>query len=95
MTNAITPVAGLSTSVLTAGTDVPVFPENVNGGIIQNPATAPGPLYVDAVNPAGIVASNTTFSLAPGDKWYAIPGQTTITTVNATVDGQVFSAIFW
>lgn len=90
-----TPTAPLASSVPTAGTPVPVFPEDINGGLITNPATAPGLLFVDAVNPASTTAENTTFALAPGESWQAIPGQTTITTVNATVDGQVFSAIYW
>ena len=92
---AVTPVQGLNVTVPTGGTAVPVFPTAINGGVIVNPYSASEVLYVDAVNAATLVGTATTFALQPGQSWAGIPGQTTVTTVNAATNGHAFSAIYW
>lgn len=92
---AVTPVPGLVSQVTTGGTAVTVFNGGINGGIITNPATATEFLFVNAVTNAATTASGTTFGLAPGQSWTAVPGQTTPTTVNAVSSGHAFSAVSW
>jgi hypothetical protein len=95
--------AGLNSVVATGGTAVPAIPVNINGGIITNPLAAadqglPEPaetLYVNPMGAATLTANDQTFALAPGQSWVAVPGQTTITTVNAPSSGHKFSVIFW
>lgn len=98
----VTPTAGLVSQVATGGTPVTVFPAGINGGFIQNPASATDqglgatePLYVNAVGAAGTAGNGTTFALAAGQTWTAIPGQTTVTSVNATSSGHKFAATYW
>lgn len=90
---AVTPIPGLNSVVTVGGTAVVAIGPNPNGGVITNPYTAPGPLYVDAVTTAGVVANGTTFALQPGQSWTCIAGQTTSTSVNSNVgdDLHVFS----
>jgi len=91
----VTPVAGLTDTVVTGGTAVVAIGPNPNGGYITNPATATTPLYVDPVGAAQTVAKGTTFALAPGQTWTVIPGQTSSTSVNASDDAHDFSVVVW
>ena len=93
---------GLSIVVATSGSPVPVIPAGASGGLITNPYAAEDqnlvsvePLYVNAAGNATLNGNNTTFALQPGESWNVIPGQTTITTVNAATGGHAFSAIWW
>lgn len=91
----VTPQVGQATEVVTGGVFVQVFPGGVAGGVITNPITSGNYIYVDPINPAGLTAEGTTFALAPGQSWTAIPGQTTPTSVNCAAGGVNFSAVFW
>lgn len=98
----VTPLAPLASSVPSGGTPVTVFPAGIGGGFIQNPASASDqgvspaePLYVNVVDLAELEGNETTFALAPGETWTAIPGQTTVTSVNAASNGHMFSATYW
>jgi hypothetical protein len=91
----VTPTPGIVSQITTGGTAVTVLPADINGGIITNPSTATEFLFVNAVTNASTTASGTTFGLAPGQSWNAIPGQTTVTTANAATDGHSFSALWW
>jgi hypothetical protein len=102
MTVAVTPVPGLTSVVTNGGTPVEVIPGAPNGGFITNPISAtdqglgaPENLYVDPVNPAGLVGNGTTFVLYPGASWPIIPGQTSITSVNAASNGHKFSVVWF
>lgn len=92
---AFTPQPGLVSQIATGGTPVNVLPANINGGIITNPFTATEYLFVNAVTDAALTASGTTFGLAPGQSWTAIPGQTTVTSANAASSAHAISAIYW
>lgn len=98
---AVTPVAGINTLVAVGGTAVAVLPGNITGGIIQNPY-APAdqglanaePIYVDPTGADATLQGNgTTFRIEPGQTWAGIPGQTTVTKVNAATNGHKFSAV--
>jgi len=98
----VTPVPGLTSTVVTGGTPVTAVPANPNGGYITNPAAAADqglgatePLYIDPVTAAGIAANGTTFALAPGQTWQIIPGQTTPTSVNAASSGHLFTVVWY
>lgn len=98
----VTPQAPLASAVAVGGTAVTVFPAGITGGFIQNPASAADqglggtePLYVNVVGAATLNGNGTTFALAAGQTWTAIPGQTTITSVNATSNGHKFTATWW
>lgn len=95
MADAVTPVAGVNSEVLVAGTSVVAANASPNGGFITNPADAPGYLFVDPVVSADVVAGGTTFGLAPGQSWSLIPGQTTQTTVNSNISNHVFSVVVY
>lgn len=101
----VTPQAADNSIITTAGTAVQVFAAGLVGGLIQNPLSttdqgvspAEG-LYVDPVGiPGGApgLGNGTTFVLQPGEKWSAIPGQTTPTRANAATSGHKFSAVSW
>ena len=92
---AITPAPGNESEVVTAGTPVNAALANPNGGFLTNPADAPGPLFVDPVGPAGVVAAGTTFAVWPGASWSLIPGQTTPTSVNSNYNAHVFSIVVY
>src|SRR5438445_688866 len=98
---AVTPVAGAASSVVTSNTPVTAVGANPQGGFITNPSlnTDQGigtaeTLYVDptGANPT-LSANGTTFALQPGETWNIIPGQTTVTKVNALTAGHKFSAV--
>jgi hypothetical protein len=102
MTTSVTPIPGLQSTVSTGGTAVNAVGPNPNGGIITNPASAIDQgisvaenLYVNPVTTAGTVGHGTTFTLAPGQSWIIIPGQTTPTSVNAVTSGHAFSVVSW
>lgn len=95
MVDAVTPVAGNASEVVTAGTAVVAVGANPNGGFITNPATATAYLFVDPVGTAGTTIGGTTFGLAPGQSWNIIPGQTTPTSVNSLSDNHEFSVVKW
>jgi len=99
---AVTPIAGLVSVVTTGGTPVTAIAANPNGGIITNPLTATDqnisiaePLYIDPVTSPGLAANGTTFRLEPGQSWLVIPGQSTVTRVNAATSGHKFSVVSW
>lgn len=101
----VTPLPGLATQIVSAGSPVTTFPGNVSGGVLQNPLdpadqglAVAEPIYVDVVNPPGAgpgFGNGTTFVIYPGQTWSAIPGQTTPTLVNAESLNHKFSAIYW
>lgn len=91
----VTPTAGLTDTVVTAGTPVIAVGPNQNGGFIINPVAAAGSLFVDPVGAAGVAASGTTFEIRPGQMWSVIPGQTTNTSVNSLTSGHVFSVVMY
>lgn len=103
MATAVTPVAGQSTIISAGGQSVVAIPTNPNGGYITNPFTAldqgisvAEPIYVDPVGSATQLHGNgTIFAIAPGQTWSVIPGQTTLTYVNAATSGHKFTAISW
>lgn len=103
---AVTPQAGNASAVVTGGT--PVVAVNgpvLNGGFIQNPASAADQglsqaedLIINPVNAAANpntsgVANGTNFRVPPGGVWQLIAGQTTQTSVNAASNGHKFSVI--
>lgn len=103
---AVTPVAGAASEVTTGGTAVVAVNGPVlNGGFIQNPASAADQGLSSAedliVNPVGAAAApgvagginGTNFRIPPGEVWQLIPGQTTNTSVNATTSGHRFSVV--
>ena len=99
---AVNPQAGPNYIVATGGVSVIAVPANPTGGIITNPflATDQGiaaaeVLYVSPVVGANTVANGTTFALQPGQSWTIIPGQTTVTSVNALTAGHKFSVVWW
>lgn len=107
MATAVTPVAGLTSTVTTGGTAVNAAGPNPNGGFITNPASAADQGLVTAedliINPVGTaanpntsgVANGTNFRIPPGGTWQLIPGQTTNTSVNAASNGHQFSVVVW
>jgi len=92
----VSPQAGINTTTTTAGSPVLVFPANINGGYITNPATASSTLFIDPTGAAPLqVAQGTTFGIVPGQTWYAIPGQTTTTSLVSTDANHEFTAIYF
>lgn len=98
----VTPQSGLVTIVATGGTAVTVVPGSPNGGFITNPNnnTDQGigtyeDLFVSPVNAAGLAGNGTTFRLGAGQTWNIIPGQTTVTSVNANTSGHKFSVVWF
>jgi hypothetical protein len=101
----VTPVPGQNLSVTTGGTAVQVVPGSPNGGFIQNPWSAADQgistaevLYVDSLNsPSSTDGSGwgTTVALQPGMSYDIIPGQTTVTRVNAATSGHRFTAVWY
>lgn len=89
-------------SVVEAGVPVtPVFGP-VAGAIIVNPIYAEDQgvpiaevLWIDITGPATLGVSSTSFSLQPGQKFTAIPGQTTNISVVAATAGHRFSGIVY
>jgi hypothetical protein len=90
---AVTPVAGLTSVVVTGGTPVLVSNGGDAGGFITNPSTATESIFVDPVGAASLVAQGTTFEIVPGSNWEFIAGQTTPTSVNAATNGHEFSCV--
>jgi hypothetical protein len=93
-------VPGLNSVISIGGIVVNALGANIAVGIITNPANAADQgivaaesLFVDPYGNAGLSATGTTFELKPGQSWFAIPYQTTITTVNAVTTGHKFSAV--
>jgi hypothetical protein len=93
-------VPGLNSSVVTGGVAVNALNANIAVGIITNPANPADQglafaesLFVDPYGNAALGATGTTFELKPGQSWFAIPYQTTITTVNALTSGHKFSCV--
>jgi hypothetical protein len=91
---------GLNTYIAVGGIVVNALNAGIAVGIITNPANAadqglllPESLFVDPFGNAGLNAIGTTFELKPGQSWFAIPYQTTITTVNAVTTGHRFSCV--
>lgn len=98
----VSPIVGEKTSITTGGTAVEVIPANPNGGFITNPLTStdqglssPEVLYISPVGVATLFGNTITFALQPGQTWNVIPGQETVTTVNAASSGHKFSAVYW
>jgi hypothetical protein len=98
----VTPQPGLVSEVATGGDAVTVVSSGPNGGFITNPnnATDQGlasyeDLFVSPVNAAGVAGNGTTFRLGAGQTWNIIPGQTTVTSVNAVTSGHKFSITWW
>lgn len=99
----ITPQPGIVSIVTTGGQAVTAIGPNPNGGIIVNPYSAADqgglaaaePLFIDVVNPASTQGNGTTFALQPGQSWSVIPGQSTVTSVNAATSGHKFSVVSW
>ncbi len=97
------PYPGLAAIVAVGGTPVTAAPAGITGGIISNPLSSTDqglpnsePLYIDPVG-AGtqLGAGGTSFALQPGDSWTMIPGQTTVTNVNAASSGHRFTVVYW
>jgi hypothetical protein len=91
---------GLNSQVSIGGIAVNALSANIAVGIITNPANIndQGIGFVESlfINPYGnatLSATGTTFELKPGQTWYAIPYQTTITSVNAATAGHQFTAV--
>ncbi|MCX7898539.1 MAG: hypothetical protein N2444_00350 [Methylocystis sp.] len=103
MTEAVTPLAGSATQIVSAGVAVMAIPPNVKGGFITNPVYPSDqgigyaePLYIDPVGPcAQLSAGDTIVMIMPGETYRVIPGQTTPTFVNAATAGHRFTAIYW
>jgi hypothetical protein len=101
----VTPVPGSASIVAAGGVAVVAVPGGPNGGFITNPYDAADqgissaePLYVDPVGTPGAGPGNgngTTFVLYPGQSWPLIPGQTTVTRVNAQTSGHKFSVVYF
>jgi hypothetical protein len=62
-------------------------------GLLVNPITAPGPLYVDETGPAATDADESTFALQPGQSYSPPAGSTNSVWINSGFDNHVFSAI--
>lgn len=97
----VVPLPGNVSIVTTGNTPVTVIAVGPEGGFITNPAnpvdqglSVAESLFVD---PTGadptLQANGTTFEIPPGGSWPVIPGQTTVTKVNAASPGHKFSAI--
>lgn len=98
----VTPLPGLVTVVTTGGTAVVAIPANPNGGFITNPYSASDQglggaevLYINIIDGATLAGNTNTFALQPGQSWSVVPGQTTVTSVNAPTSGHKFSAVYW
>lgn len=103
----VTPTAGLASVVAVGGTAVVAAGPVLNGGFIQNPASAADQGLVTAedliINPVGAaanpntsgVANGTNFRVPPGGTWLLLPGQTTNTSVNAASSGHKFSVVVY
>lgn len=99
----VTPVPGLVSEIEIGGTAVMVIPPGPNGGYITNPPNPADqgigggtePLYVDPVSPPGLNGNGTTSSLAPGQSYSIIPGQTNPVYVNAATSGHKFTCVWY
>lgn len=99
----VTPIAGNASEIVTGGVPVVAVLGGPNGGFIVNPFSAADQGLVTAedliVNPVANalsgsgVANGTNFRIAPGQSWALIPGQTTLTSVNAVTSGHLFSVV--
>jgi hypothetical protein len=83
--------------ITTGGTAVDVFGpgELTTQGVIYNPTTAPGILYVDAINPAQTTSpgsNGTTFEILPGGSFVYQANMNTIT-ANSATSGHAFAAM--
>ena len=52
-------------------------------------------IFPDSVVSQLAAGNVTTFALQPGQSWYAVPGQTTVTSVNAATTGHKFACAVW
>lgn len=106
MALAVTVQPGTASTIASGGTAVSAIPPNINGGLITNPLTAADqgftdpdamaePLYVNPISPGALAGNGSSFALAPGQSWVAIPGQSSATWVNGATTGHRFSVVFW
>ena len=99
----VTPVPGPNRAVAVSGAPTVALPASLNGGLVVNPVLAVDQgvptvetLFVDPTGAAPtLYAGGTTFALAPGQSWSAIPGQTTTTSVTSVTTGHKFSSVYW
>jgi hypothetical protein len=87
----VTPGAGTTSVVTTAGTAVAAAAGPWKGGIVQNPPSGSGTLYINLVSTAGTVAGGTTFALSAGDSRDLPPVSSGVTlSVNASSSSYTF-----
>jgi hypothetical protein len=103
----VTPAAGSTSIVTTAGTSVVAIAGPCNGGIITNPANEtrqgvaapPKVLYIDMVTAPGNSEANangTTFALDPGMNWTVPPlASGSNVRVNSGTNNHKFSVVKW
>lgn len=105
MVTAVTPVSGPHV-VTVGGTAVSIVlppAQQLQGCYITNPAAAADQaigtaenLYIDPTGiPATLVGNGSCVTIAPGQTWRAIPGQTTGISVNAATSGHQFTLVRW
>jgi hypothetical protein len=80
--------------VIKGGENAPVIVAKKNsfGGYIVNPESAPGPLYISIVGPAGKTASGATSAIQPGASFSVPPGVPVW--VDSATDRHFFSGVF-
>jgi hypothetical protein len=87
----VTPTAGSISVVSNAGTAVAAAVGPWKGGIVQNPPSGSGTLYINLVSTAGTVAGGTTFALSAGDSRDLPPVSSGVTlSVNASSSSYTF-----
>lgn len=98
----VTPIPGNASQVTTGGEAVQAILGGPNGGTISNPVLASDQglsvaedLFVNPLEDATLEGNTTTFRLVPGQSWSVVPGQTTVTSVNALSPGHKFSVFSW
>lgn len=96
----VTPISGVSTQVITAGTAVLVAAGDAVDGYIINPATIVDQgistlnvLYVDPTYPATPYVTGTTVAIQPGGRYDFPPNVGTGIWVNSAASGHKFTAV--
>jgi hypothetical protein len=99
---AITPVAGLVTTIVVGGTAAIVFPAGIYGGYIVNPIfdadqnVSAEALYVDPVGSCPLNGYGSVSRIEPGGVWTVpAPNSSLPVRVNAATSGHRFTAVYW
>ena len=98
----VTPAAGTASAIVTGGTALNAITGPVRGCYITNPTSATDQaigtaenLYVNPVTTAATTGNGTTSTIAPGQTFYCLPGQTTNVSVVAATAAHAFTVVKW